>query len=214
MLSLVGVQQIQQKMRRELLVLTCIMAAVFGVYVGATLHPSPPWSAASVTTTVSLTATSTVTSIVTFATTIEATTVEGDFTLPIVSFKGLAGGNLTLSSFRGSVVVLEFIKPSCPFCQKTAPFMEKLYAGCAKRGVIFIAIAGPWDSPGAVGEFIKRYNSSLTYVYDSTGQVFQRYGVKAVPTLFVLSRSGTVSSSYVGAPAYDLIAKAIDEQVE
>jgi hypothetical protein len=57
------------------------------------------------------------------------------------------------------------------------------------------------------------YNSSLTYVYDSTGEVFQMYGVKAVPTLFVLSKSGAVSSSYLGAPSYDLIAKAIDEQV-
>lgn len=208
-----GVRLIQHKMNKGLLVLVCILAAVFGVYVGAALHPSPPWSAASVTTTVSLTTISTVTSIVTFATTTEATTVEGDFTLPIVGSEGFTGGNLTLSSFRGSVVVLEFIKPSCPFCQKTAPFMEKLYAEYAKRGVVFIAIAGPWDSPAAVGEFIQRYNSSLTYVYDSRGQVFQKYGVKAVPTLFVLSKGGTVSSSYVGAPSYDVIAKAIDEQV-
>jgi protein-disulfide isomerase len=200
-------------MSKGLLVLMCILAAVFGVYVGAALHPSPPWSAASVTTTVSLTTISTVTSTVTFATTTKATTVEGDFTLPIVGSEGLTGGNLTLSSYRGSVVVLEFIKPSCPFCQKTAPFMEKLYAGYAKRGVVFIAIAGPWDSPTAVGEFIQRYNSSLTYVYDSTGQVFQKYSVKAVPTLLVLSKGGTVSSSYVGAPSYDVIAKAIDEQV-
>ena len=200
-------------MSKGLLVLMCILAAVFGVYVGATWHPSLPWSAASVTTTVSLTAISTVTSIVTFATTTEATTVEGDFTLPIIGSKGFSGDNLTLSSFRGSVVVIEFIKPSCPFCQKTAPFMEKLYAGYAKRGVVFIAIAGPWDSPTAVGEFMQRYNSSLTYVYDSTGQVFQKYGVKAVPTLLVLSKSGTVSSSFVGAPSYDVIAKAIDEQV-
>jgi thiol-disulfide isomerase/thioredoxin len=133
--------------------------------------------------------------------------------LPIVGSKGLTGGNLTLSSFQGSVVVLEFIKPSCPVCQKTAPFIERLYAGYAKKEVVFIAIAGPWDSPTAVGEFIQRYNSSLTYVYDSTGQVFQKYGVRAVPTLFVLSKGGTVTSSYVGAPAYDVIAKAIDGQV-
>jgi peroxiredoxin len=202
----------QQKMSKRLLVLMCILAAVSGVYVGAALHPSLPWSAASVTTTVSLTTISTVTSIVTFATTTEATTVEGDFTLPIVGSKGLTGGNLTLSSFRGSVVVLQFIEASCPVCQKTVPFMEKLYGEYAKKGVVFIAIAGPWDSPGAVGEFIQRYNSSLTYVYDSTGVVFQKYGVKAVPTLFVLSKGGTVTSSYVGAPSYDVIAKAIDEQ--
>ena len=203
----------QQKISKRLLVLMCILAAVSGVYVGAALHPSLPWSAASVTTTVSLTTISTVTSTVTFATATEATTVAGDFTLPIVGSKGLTGGNLTLSSFRGSVVVLQFIQASCPVCQKTVPFMEKLYGEYAKKGVVFIAVAGPWDSPGAVGEFIQRYNSSLTYVYDSTGEVFRTYGVRAVPTLFVLSKGGTVSSSYVGAPSYDVIAKAIDEQV-
>jgi peroxiredoxin len=133
--------------------------------------------------------------------------------MPLVGHGGLTGGNLTLSSFRGSLVVLQFIRASRPFCQKAASFMEKLYGEYAKRGVFFITIAGPWYSSTAVGEFIQRYNSSLTYVYDSTGEVFHEYGVKAVPTLFVLSKGGTVTSSYVGAPPYDVIAKAIDEQV-
>jgi cytochrome c-type biogenesis protein len=134
--------------------------------------------------------------------------------LPNVGAKGLTGSNLTLSSFRGNVIVLEFMRPSCPFSQKAAPFMEKLYEQYAKKGVVFIAIAGRWDSsPTAVAEFIQMYNSSLPYVYDATGEVFQMYGVKAVPTLFVLSKSGAVSSSYLGAPSYDIIAKAIDEQV-
>jgi thiol-disulfide isomerase/thioredoxin len=209
----VGVQPIQQNMRKALLVLMFVLAATFGIYVGAALRPSLPWHAASGTTTVSFTATATVTSIVTFAATTEEAIVEGDFTLPIVGSKGLTGGNLTLSSFRGSVVVLEFMKPSCPICQRTAPLMEKLHGEYAKKGVVFIAIAGPWDSPGAVGGFIQRYNSSLTYVYDSTGEVFQTYGVNRVPTLFVLSKGGTVSSSYLGAPSYDIIAKVIDEQI-
>jgi thiol-disulfide isomerase/thioredoxin len=210
----VGVQPIQQNMRKGLLILMFILAAAFGIYVGAVLRPSLPWHAASGTTTVSFTATATVTPIVTFAATTEEAVVEGDFTLPIVGAKGLTGSNLTLSSFRGNVIVLEFMRPSCPFSQKAAPFMEKLYEQYAKKGVVFIAIAGRWDSsPAAVAEFIQRYNSSLTYVYDSTGEVFQMYAVKAVPTLFVLSKSGAVSSSYLGAPSYDIIAKAIDEQV-
>lgn len=209
-----GVQPIQPNMRKGLLVLMFVLAAAFGIYVGAALRPSLPWHAASGTTTVSFTATATVTSIVTFAATTEQAIVEGDFTLPIVGAKGLTGSNLTLSSFRGNVIVLEFMRPSCPFSQKAAPFMEKLYEQYAKKGVVFIAIAGRWDSsPTAVAEFIQRYNSNLTYVYDATGEVFQMYGVKAVPTLFVLSKSGAVSSSYLGAPSYDIIAKAIDEQV-
>lgn len=208
-----GVQPIQPNMRKGLMVLMFVLAAAFGIYAGAALGPSLPWHVAPGTTTVSFTATTTVTSIVTFAATTEAAKVEGDFTLPIVGSKGLTGSNLTLSSFRGSVVVLEFMRPSCPVCQKTSPFMEKLYQEYAKRGVVFIAVAGPWDSPGAVGEFIQTYNSSLTYVYDTTGGVFQTYGVNAVPTLFVLSKGGTVSSSYLGAPSYDIIAKVIDEQI-
>jgi len=200
-------------MRKGLLVLIFVLAAASGIYAGAALRPSLPWLAASGTTTVLFTATTTVTSIVTFAATTEEA-IEGDFTLPIVSAKGLTGSNLTLSSFWGNVIVLEFMRPSCPFSQKAAPFMEKLYGEYAKKGVVFIAVAEGWDSsPTAVAEFVQRYNSSLTYVYDSTGEVFQMYGVKAVPTLFVLSKSGAVSSSYLGAPSYDIIAKAIDEQI-
>ena len=209
-----GVQSIQPNMRKGLLVLIFVLAAASGIYAGAALSPSLPWHAASGTTTVSFTATTTVTSIVTVAATTEQAIVEGDFTLPIVSANGLTGSNLALSSFRSNVIVLEFMRPSCPFSQKAAPFMEKLYEQYAKKGVVFIAIAERWDSsPTDVAEFIQKYNSSLTYVYDSTGEVFQMYGVKAVPTLFLLSKSGAVSSSYPSAPSYDIIAKAIDEQV-
>ena len=76
-------------MSKRLLVLTCILTAVIGVYVGATLHPSPPWFPASVTTTVSLTSVSTVTSVVTFVARTEETSMARDFTLPIVGSKML-----------------------------------------------------------------------------------------------------------------------------
>lgn len=136
----------------------------------------------------------------------------GDFTLPIVDRKGLTGNDLTLSAFRGKVIVLWFMEPWCPHCQRMATIMTKLYGQYAEKGVVFVAIAGPsrGASPNTVAGFIQKYNSNLTYVYDSTGEVFQKYEVTGVPTFFVLFGSGEISSSYVGETSYDTLARAID----
>lgn len=93
-----------------------------------------------------------------------------------------------------------------------APITAKLYEQYAETGVVFVAIAGPFSgaSPNTVAGFIQKYNSNLTYVYDSTGEVFQKYGVTGVPTFFNLFGSGEISSSYSGETSYDTLAGAID----
>lgn len=125
----------------------------------------------------------------------------GDFTLPIVDRDGLTGKNLTLSDFRGKVIVLEFMVPWCPDCWNLVPFMESLYNNYTKRGVVFIAVDIAWKPDLSrywnvtITQFLNEYNSSLTYVYDSGSMVSNMYNIRWVPTLVVLSKSGAVEDN-------------------
>lgn len=128
----------------------------------------------------------------------------GDFTLPIVDRSGVTNQWLTLLDFKCQVIVLEFMAPWCPPCQNVVPPMESLYKQYANKGVVFIAVAVPWKldltkyENVTMKQFLNTYNSSLTYVYDSTSSVTSAWNVQEVPTLFVLAKNGSVNATYTG----------------
>jgi thiol-disulfide isomerase/thioredoxin len=135
-----------------------------------------------------------------------------DFTLRVVDVNGLTDQSVTLSSFRGKVVVLEFMVSWCPICQSMAPSIEYLNQKYNGQDVVFLSVAGTQN--GATAEstagFIKEYRSTWTYVLDTDGSVFSTYGVDSTPTFLILDRSGVVASRVQGAIATDVISAAID----
>ncbi len=152
-----------------------------------------------------------------------------DFTLPVVCSStascpnnpqaGLTGQTLTLSSFKGKVVLLEFMEPWCPHCQNMAPILGSLYTQYGKGNVVFLTVAGPWNgatandaaaftSPGGKGYGYG--GTSWIYVYDSSGTIFSEYGVNSTPTFYVIAKDGTVSgSALIGEQTSDTLASAI-----
>jgi thiol-disulfide isomerase/thioredoxin len=120
-----------------------------------------------------------------------------DFSLPVVGPNGPIGKSVSLSSFRGKVVLLEFMEPWCPHCQNIAPALEQLHNKYGDR-VVFISVAGPWQGATAddTASFITKYGSTWTYVYDSSGTVMNTmYGVQSTPTFFIIGKDGSVVSS-------------------
>lgn len=133
-----------------------------------------------------------------------------DFTLPVVGPNGLTGQTVTLSSFRGKIVVLEFMEPWCEHCQNMAPVIEQLN-GPYGSNVVFISVSGPWDGATAddTAKFITSYGSTWTYVYDSSGTVFSEYSVNSTPIFYIIGTDGTVSTSLVGEQPSSALAGAI-----
>jgi thiol-disulfide isomerase/thioredoxin len=137
-----------------------------------------------------------------------------DFTLPIVNSNGLTGQSLTLSSFRGKVVLLEFMEPWCPHCQRMTDVLDPLYAKYSgnSSNVVFISVAGPWNGATATdtANFIKQYGSNWLFVYDSSGTVMSTYGVSSTPTFYVIGTDGTVTGPpLVGEQTSDTLVGAI-----
>jgi thiol-disulfide isomerase/thioredoxin len=134
-----------------------------------------------------------------------------DFTLPVVNAGGLNGQTVTLSSFRGKVVLLEFMEPWCPHCQHMAPVLDSLHTQYGNGSVVFISVAGPWNGATAndAASFIHNYGTSWVYVYDSSGTVFANYGVNATPTFFIIGKNGSVLSTFQGDQTSETLSAAI-----
>jgi thiol-disulfide isomerase/thioredoxin len=148
-----------------------------------------------------------------------------DFTLPVVCSsaascpnnpqEGLTGQTLTLSSFKGKVVLLEFMVPWCPHCQAMASVLDGLYAQYGKGNVVFISVAGSWNGPNGPAtandavNFIMQYGTNWIFVYDSSGTIFNEYGVNSTPTFYIIGTDGTVSSTFTGEQPSSTLAGAL-----
>jgi len=136
-----------------------------------------------------------------------------DFTLPVVDANGLTGQQVSLSSFRGKVVLLEFMEPWCPHCQNMAPALESLYKQFGSQNVVFISVAGPWQGATSddTAKFVHDYGSSWTYVYDSSGSTMSMYGVTGTPTFFVIGKDGSIVTTLQGELTYDTLASVLTQ---
>lgn len=150
-----------------------------------------------------------------------------DFTLKSA---GAKDGEIKLSSFKGKVVVLEWLNHGCPFVRKhyDSGNMQKLQHKYVSKNVIWLSIIS--SAPGkqsyvnaadARADVVKNKAAPSNVLLDPDGKVGQLYGAKTTPHMFVINKEGilayqgaiddkadTEQASVAGAKNY--VAEALD----
>lgn len=131
-----------------------------------------------------------------------------DFTL-----KDLAGNNVSLSSYKGRVVLLNFWASWCPPCRAEMPSMNKLNDLLRKRGLTILAISTD-KSVFDVKSYLKENPVNFTVLVDYNLNVSRNlYKVFMMPTTFLIDKRGIIVKKYFGEQDWsdpDLI-KEIEE---
>ncbi len=133
---------------------------------------------------------------------------------PGFSLKGLDGKEYSLGKLlkQGSVVAA-FFKISCPVCQFTFPFLERIFQRYGGDGVSFLGISQ--DDARSTKEFAEKYGVSFTLITDEKNYpVSNAYGLTNVPTILLIGPDGAVKVSCMGFVKADLetIAKQLAER--
>ncbi len=130
-------------------------------------------------------------------------------TAPGFSLKALDNKEYSLNTLleRGPVVAA-FFKISCPVCQFTFPFLERLYKRYDGDGVTFLGISQ--DDAKSTNKFAKEYGITFPVLIDGeNGYVASNaYGLTNVPTIFLIETDGAVKVSSMGFDKKDLEAIA------
>jgi peroxiredoxin len=123
---------------------------------------------------------------------------------PEFSLKGLDGKSYRLNEIRqGGPVVVAFFKISCPVCQFTLPFLERLYKRYGGNGVSFLGISQ--DDAKATKAFAERYGTTFPMALDEKGYpASNAYGLTNVPTVFLIDTDRSVRVSSMGFDKRDL----------
>ncbi len=130
--------------------------------------------------------------------------VAGDIA-PGFSLNALDGKEYSLSALmRRGPVVLAFFKISCPVCQFTFPFLERLHKRYGGDGVTILGISQ--DDVRATTKFAKEYGITFPILVDDEDGyiVSNAYSLTNVPTIFLIDTDGTVKVSCNGFDKKDL----------
>ena len=116
-----------------------------------------------------------------------------DFTLT-----DLQGQKVTLSQFRGKVVLLNFWATWCPPCVEEMPSMEQLHNLFKDQGLVLLAVNIEEDGAKTVPHFQRGKNFSFPILLDLAAEVQNRYGVFRFPETFIVDRNGNLVDRLIG----------------
>ena len=117
-------------------------------------------------------------------------------------------GSLSLRSFRGKAVVLNFFQSACYACKQESPVLERLWREERRRGLVVLGVDAMELSRGDGTRFVRAHGLTYPIVFDGIGVVAAN-GSAAIdlPVTYVLNRRGRiVGGELLGAlnsPTYE-----------
>ena len=148
----------------------------------------------------------------------QAAPLEAGASAPAFELRNLAGGSTSLAQLLpAGPVLLAFFKVSCPVCQFTLPFLERIHRGAAPSSLSIYGISQ--DETDATREFGKRYGLTYPILLDTARNHYEAsdaYRITHVPTLFLIEPDGRISRVVEGFARRDieeLARQAIVERI-
>jgi thiol-disulfide isomerase/thioredoxin len=133
-----------------------------------------------------------------------ARAVEAGQPAPSFSAHALEGDStLSLSAYKGKVVFLDFWASWCGPCQNAMPVIESLRLEFPADQFQVLAVNVDQD-PAKAKAFLERRKVGYPSVSDPEGHLPATYGLKTMPTSYLIDRNGVVRYVHAGFRASDL----------
>jgi len=124
--------------------------------------------------------------------------IEKGKTAPDFALPALDGVRISLAErlARGPVVAA-FFKISCPVCQFTFPYLQRLYERYGAANVSFLGVSQ--DNAKNTAKFCRDYGVTFPVLVDDEAYTASNaYGLTNVPTFFLIAPDATVEVAEMG----------------
>ena len=132
---------------------------------------------------------------------------------PDFTVTDLSGEAISLSQFRGKVVLLDFWAVDCGGCKVEIPWYVAFDNTYRDKGLALIGIDMYGESPDVVKTFMEKahMNYLVAIGNDALGE---RFHVEEMPLTLLIDRSGRIALSHAGIVDRTLFEKDIQELVQ
>jgi peroxiredoxin len=116
-----------------------------------------------------------------------------DFTL-----QDLQGQPFRLRQLQGKLVLLNFWATWCAPCRIEMPSMERLYQTFKQTDFTLLAVALDRSGATMVKPFVEEMQLTFPILLDPTAEVARAYGVRGLPTTYLIAADGQLIGAAVG----------------
>jgi peroxiredoxin len=116
---------------------------------------------------------------------------------PEFRLQALDGRVVSLSDFRGKVVMVHFWATWCPPCVDELPTIEKLHRTIADKDFQLLAVSVDDGAP-EVAAFLKKNKMDLPVLLDPGRKTAGHYGTYKFPETYIVDRQGVVRLKVIG----------------
>ena len=116
---------------------------------------------------------------------------------PPFQVTSISGQRITNANYGGYVLLVQFFATWCSPCQEAIPVIMKLNRKYGKQGLQVLGLSIDEGGDRVVKSFVQ--SKKITYPMALADDELQTtYGVRSVPTLFLVNRKGQVIEKFMG----------------
>jgi cytochrome c biogenesis protein CcmG/thiol:disulfide interchange protein DsbE len=116
---------------------------------------------------------------------------------PSIALPVVGGGTSNLAADRGKVVLVNFWATWCEPCKAEMPGLQQLADELSNQPFRLYSVDLQEDEP-QIQAFEQQYNLRLYAVMDEDGTATRAYGVRALPSTFLIDQKGTLHLQRLG----------------
>jgi peroxiredoxin len=118
---------------------------------------------------------------------------------PEFTLMGLEGRSAQLREFRGKLVLLNFWATWCTPCLHEMPSMERLYQTFKQTDFVLLAVSMDRQGEEVTRPFVEHLKLTFPILLDRTSEVGRQYGVRGLPTSYLIDPDGRLIGAVIGA---------------
>jgi peroxiredoxin len=116
---------------------------------------------------------------------------------PGFALDNLSGKSVSLESFKGKPVLLNFWATWCPYCRKERSHLNELHKEYMDKGLIILSISTD-RSIKKLRKFMADTPADFIVLSDSDGSVSSSYNIMGLPSSLLINREGLIKHKFTG----------------
>ena len=124
--------------------------------------------------------------------------IQPGFKVPNFTFPDINGREVSLSSQRGKVVLVNVWATWCPPCRREMPSMQRLYEKFKGKNFEILAVSIDSEGREAVEPFMRKMNLTFPALLDPGETIRPLYGITGVPESFIIDQQGILVEKIIG----------------